>query len=235
MILGRGLIANALSVYDRQNFIFYVNGISNSSITHISETNNHEIIELGKILEECPDKVLIYFSTCMVNSIDEFTNSYITHKYNIELFIKQNFQNYLIVRTSNLVGNNTWNNNTLFNFLANSIKSESEIVINKTMIRNILDVDDFAYILDKYLIEGQKFNTVIDLVYPRSYSMNDIIIAFEKSFNKKFNFKETNKGIFAYFNADLSLSTQMFSKYRQVQEEDYISWVVNKYYIQNNL
>lgn len=232
MIIGRGLIANALSQYDSQDYIFYVNGISNSSIARISENYNHEVLELHEILKEDPDKVLVYFSTCLVSCIDEFANSYINHKHNIELFVKQNFRKYLIIRTSNLVGNNPWNNNTLFNFLANSLKSHAEIIVNKSIIRNILDVDDFAYILHKYLVELQKFNTTIELVYPHSFSMNDIIIAFEKSFNKKFNLKETSKDIFPGFKADLNLSTLLFSNDHKIQEDDYISGVIDKYYIQ---
>ncbi len=230
MIIGRGLIANALVSYDRPDFIFYVNGISNSSIDQISKNGNSEIIELQRILTNNSSKVLIYFSTCMVNSIHEFANSYIHHKYNIELFIKNNFPHYLIVRTSNLVGNNTWNNNTLFNFLANSIRSGSEITINKSVIRNLLDVEEFAYILDKYLQSIQEFNTVVDLVYPLSFSMAKIIVDFENSFGKKFNFKETNKDIFAHFNADLTLSTLLFSKYYKICENGYISGMIDKYY-----
>lgn len=235
MIIGRGLIGNALSIYDNGDFVFYVNGISNSSISYISKDSNKEVVELKKILKRYPSKILVYFSTCMVNSINEFSNNYINHKYNIELFIQQNFINYLIIRTSNLVGNNAWNKNTLFNFLANSIISNTEIVINKSVIRNVLDVDDLAYILNKYLTNNQKFNTTIDLVYPQSFSMKDIISAFESSFKMEFSFKETSKDIFAHFKADLDFSTLLFTKYNKIQETDYLSRIIKKYYIPDHL
>ena len=116
MIIGRGLLANALANIDNEKSIFYVNGISNSVISSIPE-NNFEAEEINEIAKNNQAKIFIYFSTIQVNLEENFDRPYVQHKIRIERQIDKLFPNYTIIRTSNLVGNNSWNKHTLFNFL----------------------------------------------------------------------------------------------------------------------
>lgn len=230
MIVGRGLIGKALLKYDNDKTLFYVNGISNSRIKDSDIGVNNEIIDLKNLLNEHQNKTLVYFSTCMLNSINEFSNDYINHKNNVEMFIQQNFKNYLIVRTSNLVGNNPWNPNTLLNFLVNALLLNSEITINKQILRNILDVDDLTYLLNKYFVNVSEFNTIIDIVYPFTYTMEEIMFQIENSFKKSFSYKATDKDVFAHFNADLTLSHHLFKDSAALVNSNYLKALLHKYY-----
>ena len=228
MIVGRGLLANSLSTLDSEEFIFYVNGISNSTITIIEE-DNFEKRELKALAESYDDKTLVYFSTCMVNSIGSFSNQYIDHKYKTEVFIQNTFSRYLIIRTSNLVGKNLWNNNTLFNFLFNAIKEDIPIKINKRIKRNVMDIDDLSIILSSFLRNNPYSNCIVDLVYPRSYTMEEIVESFESYFSKKFIREETSKDIFAHFNANLEISNLLFEEV-DLPSSNYLEKLLNKYY-----
>ena len=63
MIVGNGLIANLFKNEDRENVVFFASGVSNSLETEKSAFLREENL-LRKTLEENPEKIFIYFSTC---------------------------------------------------------------------------------------------------------------------------------------------------------------------------
>lgn len=228
MIIGRGLIGKNLTTIDSENYLFYANGISNSVLPQI-EKNNFEIKELEAIANDHPDKLLIYFSTCQVNSPINHSRPYVKHKLFVEEFISKNFPDYLIVRTSNLVGFNPWNTHTLFNYLNNALAANQQILVNPVLTRNFLDVDHFVSLLNGYLKYDEK-NKIVEIVNPVSYSMQEIIDDFEKFFSKKF-ILETDKRCsdFALFDLNPQLSVELMEK-SGVCFDDHITGLLKKYY-----
>lgn len=228
MIIGRGLLANALSEIDNERYIFYVNGISNSVLSSIPR-NNFEISEIEKLAKEYDDKVFIYFSTSQVNSKSNHHRAYVKHKICVEQLIINNFSKYLIIRTSNLVGNNPWNTHTLFNYLFNAININSKIEVDFDVIRNFLDVDHFSELI-KYYLNNYEINKTIEIVNPISYSMGEVIAEFEKFYSKKFNLQKSNvKNDFALFELNPNLSLELM-KIGGLSFDDHIQKLLRKYY-----
>jgi nucleoside-diphosphate-sugar epimerase len=229
LIIGRGLLANAVKGIDSGQFLFYANGISNS-VLHQIEKNNFEIKELEAIANDYPEKLLIYFSTCQVNSEKNHLRPYVRHKQFIEQFISGSFQKYIIVRTSNLVGFNPWNPHTLFNHLNQALAVNEQVYINPVMLRNFLDVDHFVSLLNVYLNHYYKANKIIEIVNPDSYYMRQIIEEFEKFFSKKFNLQtKTDGNDFAFFEVNPQLTLQLLSQ-SGLTFDDHIQTLLRKYY-----
>jgi hypothetical protein len=228
VIIGRGLVANAVKGINSNGFVFYANGISNSVLDQI-EKNNFEIKELEDIAKDQRDKLLVYFSTCQVNSPINHLRPYVKHKLFVEKFISNNFRHYLIIRTSNLVGYNPWNCHTLFNYLNHALAVNQQISVNPFLIRNFLDVDHFILLLDCYLKNYEK-NKVVEIVNPESYCMRHVIDHFEEFFSKKFNLQIVKDGNdFAFFDLNPGLSIELMEK-SSVHFNDHITELLKKYY-----
>jgi hypothetical protein len=228
MIKGRGLLANALKKIDTKEYLFYANGISNS-VMHKISSDNFELNELEAIAQDFPNKLLIYFSTCQVNSEKNYSRPYVRHKLLVEQFISKNFPHYLIVRTSNLVGFNPWNLHTLFNYLNHALAVNEQIFVNPVLVRNFLDVDHFVSLLNGYIKRYEK-NKTVEIVNPVSYSMQEIIDDFEKFFSKKFVLQVVNdSNDFALFELNPELSLKLMEE-SGVCFNDHIIVLLKKYY-----
>lgn len=227
MIIGRGLLANAVKEINSEHTLFYVNGISNSVMDQF-EKNNFEIKELEAIANDYPDKLLIYFSTCQLNSERNHSRPYVKHKLFIEDFISNHFSDYLIIRTSNLVGFNPWNLHTLFNYLNHALAVNQPILVNPVLKRNFLDVDHFVSLLNAYL-DNYKKNKIVEIVNPVSYSMHEVIDAFEKFFSKKFVLQKVNSSDFAFFEINPELSLELISQ-SDLSFHNHITALLEKYY-----
>lgn len=229
MIIGRGLLASALRGIDNDTCLFYANGISNSVLEDIPR-NNFEIEEVKKISTENRERIFIYFSTSQVNSDLNHNRAYVKHKLYIEELIKKQFPNYLIIRTSNLVGFNPWNQHTLFNYLYHALTASEQITVNPFLERNFLDASHFSSLLKNYL-ENYDLNQVVEIVNPLSFTMNQIISDFEKCFSQKFHLrKETEKSDFAVFELNIELSKILF-KNCNISIDNYIPRLLKKYYV----
>jgi thioester reductase-like protein len=227
MIIGRGLLATALKEIDKDNVVFYANGVSDSTIESIAD-GNFEAKEITGIAKQKTAKTFIYFSTIQVNAPENFERPYVIHKIKMEELVKHLFPDYLIIRTSNIIGNNPWNTHTLFNYLYNSLKKEEKISIVESASRNVLDVEHFIKIVDRYLIHYKKEAATINIVNQISYQMFEILSAYEKIFEAKF--MKGNAGItIAKFEAPCLFSAQLI-KECGIELENYLENVIKKYY-----
>lgn len=102
MIIGKGSIAKLLN--DREGFLFFASGVSDSSIG--CETNRNEATQReGKMLfnwlasANTEKLMLVYFST-----ISKFHNEtfYILHKRKMEVMIRELGENYTILNLGNV-------------------------------------------------------------------------------------------------------------------------------------
>lgn len=228
MIIGRGLVANALANIDDDKYIFYANGISNSVLSQIPG-NNFEIKEIEEWVHKIKDAVFIYFSTSQVNAEKNRHRPYVKHKLFIEQFIAAHFPKYLIIRTSNLVGYNPWNGHTLFNFLYHALHNDEEIVVDFEAVRNFLDADHLVRLMVTYF-NYFEINKTIEIVNPDSYTMHQIITEFENYFSRKFKIKTINSETdFALFELDTDLSKQLM-KIGNLNFENHIESLLKKYY-----
>ena len=228
MIIGRGLLANAVRGIDSKQTLFYANGISNSVMDEFQK-NNFEIEELEAIASDYPDKLFIYFSTCQLNSERNHSRPYVKHKLFIEDFISKNFKEYLIIRTSNLVGFNPWNTHTLFNYLNHALAVNQQILVNPVLSRNFLDVDHLVSLLNVYLKKYTK-NKIVEIVNPVSYSMQEIINDFEKFFCKKFILQRVcDSNDFALFEINPELSLELINQ-SHLSFDNHITALLEKYY-----
>lgn len=231
MIIGRGLLANALKGIDDVNYLLYANGISNSVLESIPR-NNFEIQEIEEIATQNTEKTFIYFSTSQVNSKLNYNRAYVKHKLFVEELIEKRFPEYLIIRTSNLVGHNPWNSHTLFNYLYNAITTNQQITINPVLTRNFLDSAHFVKLLSVYLNTYEK-NKIVEIVNPVSYNMEHIVNEFELFFFKKFNLIKMNEvNDFAVFELDPELTIKLMTQCG-LNFDDHIQSLLKKYYSKN--
>ena len=133
MIVGNGDIASVL--VDREGFIFFASGVSNSQERRESEYKR----EMDLLLSQDKTKHLVYISSlCIFYS----ETRYAQHKAEMEALIKKNFDHYTILR----VGNITWGTNphTIINNLRNKKKNGETFEIQDAY-RYIVDKDEFQY------------------------------------------------------------------------------------------
>jgi nucleoside-diphosphate-sugar epimerase len=227
MIIGRGLLANALRVLDQESYLFYANGISNSIIENIQE-DNFETNEIMAIAGKDYDKIFVYFSTIQVNAAENMERPYVIHKIKMEELVKRLFRDYVIIRTSNIIGNNRWNTHTLFNYLYNSLKEEKKISVIDSASRNILDVDHFIELTNHYLIHYRKEPATVNIVNSLSFEMFEIVSAFEEIFESKF-IKDNTQIAIAKFEAPCVFSTKLIQECG-IELNNYLVDVIKKYY-----
>lgn len=119
MVDGNGDIASVL--IDREDFIFFARGVSNSQCI---DKKQFERERLAILKHTDTDKHFVYFSSLSVYTHD---TPYTRHKETMEELIKQTFKLYTIIR----IGNITWGNNqnTIINFIKNKIKNNESFTI----------------------------------------------------------------------------------------------------------
>jgi hypothetical protein len=134
MILGHGDIASVLK--DRDGFIFFASGVSNSQTTdELAYSRERQLL-----MKQDRSKHLVYFSSLAV-FLGKDTR-YFQHKREMENTIKSYFDNYTIVR----LGNITWGTNphTLINSLRLK-KKNGETFEVRDEYKYIVDQDEFLY------------------------------------------------------------------------------------------
>jgi nucleoside-diphosphate-sugar epimerase len=158
LVCGSGMIAKAFQnkQSELENVIIFAKGVSNSSEIRELEFSR-EICEIEKHIGN-KEKTLIYFSTCSINDGDCNT-PYKRHKKNIEKYIANNSQNYLIFRLPQVVGVSA--NNTILPKFIESTLNRTRIDIQSNARRYLIDVDDVV-------------NSVIDIIKRKKYN-NKII------------------------------------------------------------
>lgn len=133
MIIGNGTIAKA--VKDREDWIIFASGVSNSLETRESEFKR----EFDLLMDQDPMMHIVYFSTL---SIFYNVNRYTQHKKMMEEVIKGRFRTYTIVRLGNPVfGENT---NHLIPFFKDKIKKGEKIHV-QDVYRYPLELKEFQH------------------------------------------------------------------------------------------
>lgn len=221
MIIGNGIIANAVKSYDTENMVFFASGVSNSLETRSSEFER-EFSLLKTVIEENKEKKLIYFSTLSIHDQSKQHSPYVQHKKAIEEHIKSCSDHFLILRIGNIVGKGG-NPNTLFNFLTAQINSNNKFTLHLKARRLLLDIEDISKFLGSHCLDVE--NKTINLAFPYYYDLKQIVNAIEKKTGEKAQFSETDEGDFYKVDFDKDIET-FFSG---IHPENYLETLTQKY------
>ncbi|MCJ7934332.1 MAG: hypothetical protein MUW56_12005 [Chryseobacterium sp.] len=221
MIIGNGIIANAVKSHDREDIVFFASGVSNSLETKASEFER-EFSLLKTIHGENKEKKLVYFSTLSIHDQSKQKSPYVIHKKEIENYIKNNSAHYLILRIGNIVGKGG-NPNTLFNFLKTQIANNSEFSLHLKARRLLLDIEDISRFLGSHCLNVS--NKMINLAFPYNYDLKEIVSAIEKKTHQKSCFTEVDEGDF--YKVDFDEEIRAF--FSGVSPEDYLETLTQKY------
>ncbi|KAA0126493.1 hypothetical protein FY557_17035 [Chryseobacterium sp. SN22] len=192
MIVGNGLIANALKKIDTEDYLFFASGVSNSLEIRSSEFER-EFSLLKDRIEKHPGCRLVYFSTLSVNDQSKQESPYVLHKLKLEDYIKNNTGSYSILRIGNIVGNGG-NPNTLFNFLRNQIFQGNTFTIHQRARRLLVDIDDVSKFLQTN--DDHLNNQTVNFAYPYYFDLKEIVQALESRMQKTARYTETDEGDF---------------------------------------
>lgn len=184
VIIGSGLIASEIKkkLSDDLDLInkdlcFFASGTSNSQSVTEDEFLREESL-LRQTMQSYKNHMVIYFSSCALSKKVEQYNPYLRHKANIEKILKSH-KRFGIIRLPNLIGFSN-NNNTLLNFINNSIIKSKKLVVHSKSRRSILDVEDAIALTGAYIKNGFCLNSILNIANPKSYSMEYLISLFEE-------------------------------------------------------
>lgn len=221
MIIGNGLIANSLKNIDSEDSLFFASGVSNSLETRSSEFER-EFSLLKFNIEKFQGNKLVYFSTLSVHDQSKQDSHYVLHKLNIEEYIKNNSDNYLILRIGNIVGKGG-NPNTLFNYLRNQIISNNRFRVHSNARRLLIDMDDITEFLHQNCKET--YNKTINCAFPYYYNLAEIINAIEEKTGQKAIFDEVNEGDFY----KVSFENNINDYFSDITPKEYLKILAEKY------
>lgn len=221
MIIGNGLIATSLKNIDSQDHLFFASGVSNSLETRSSEFER-EFSLLKSSIETNNKSKLVYFSTLSVNDQSKQDSHYVLHKLEIEDYIKNHCENYLILRIGNIVGKGG-NPNTLFNFLNHQITENKSFVLHSKARRLLLDIDDISKFLSLNCADVK--NETIDFAYPYYYDLQEIIEAIENKLQLKANYIKSDEGDF--YKVNFNENTNSF--FEGIKPGEYLKILTDKY------
>lgn len=225
MIIGRGLLASLFIDEDRDDIIFFASGVSNSLEDNPQEFLREENL-IKKTMEENPDKLFIYFSTCSIYDSSKTGSDYVLHKLKMEQLIKNSCGKYLILRVSNAVGNGG-NPNLLMNYLIRSIKNNETINVHTKATRNLIDAEDIKNITFQ-LIEKSELNKIVNVAYVQNYTIIEILEIIERFYNTNIYLNLIKSG--SGYDINIPDIEDYFRINNLNNKESYLCRILEKYY-----
>ena len=230
-IIGKGFIAQNLKKIKTSNkYIIYAAGVSNSNLKN-KKKYYYEVKRIKTFLKKkIQGKVIIYISTLSVNNKFLKNDLYVKNKLIIEDLIKNNQNSYIIFRLPQIVGKSK-NKYTLTNSIYNSIRKNKKFVLWKGSVRNLLDIADLKFIIEKYINNEPLKNSIINLYNPRSIKIENLIKIFENILKKKAIIKvlsKKNKNVnYKNLNKKFNLRKKYF---KNIIKSNYYEKTIEKYY-----
>ncbi|MCQ9636423.1 hypothetical protein MP477_15815 [Chryseobacterium sp. WG23] len=221
MIIGNGIIANAIKSYDTADIVFFASGVSNSLETRTSEFER-EFSLLKTVHEENKGKKMVYFSTLSIHDQSKQKSPYVIHKKKIEDYIRNNTEHYVILRIGNIVGKGG-NPNTLFNFLKTQITNKTEFTLHTKARRLLLDIEDISKFLESQSL--QVSNKIINFSFPYNFDLKEIVTAIEKETYQKACYSEVDEGDFY----KVDFEEEIITFFSGISPENYLETLTQKY------
>ncbi len=224
MIIGNGTIANAFIEYKlNDKVIIFASGVSDSSTTDTKEFIREKEM-ITDTIKNNENKLIVYFSSCSIESADLQNTLYNLHKKEMELLIINISKSYIIFRLPNVIRQNG-NPNTIINFLFNKIKKEEEFDLWQYATRNIIDIEDIKKVVNYLVGNKQYLNRTINIVYNNNVSILNIVNIIENILDKKGKYNIVNRGLDVKF--DNTISSQILENLNIKQPS--LSVLINKY------
>ena len=234
-VFGNGFLAkNLKKINIPKVFFIYAAGVSNSNLK-IKKEYKREIFKFRQTLKKVNKKrVFVYISSLSVENKYLKNDLYVKNKLKIENILKNQFENYIIIRLPQIVGKNK-NKNTLTNSIYNFFRNNKKFIIWKDSVRNLIDIDDINKILEKYF---KKYNykssnkKIINIFNPRSIPVLELLQIFTKLLGKRINYKllkKNNKNINLKIIKRDTLLPKMY--YKNLKKKNYIKNVLKKHYL----
>lgn len=225
MIIGNGLIAKALKSIDRENILFFASGVSNSLETRDSEFEREGSL-LKSTIENNPEKIFIYFSTCSIYDSSKNNSYYVLHKLKMEQMIADLCEQYYILRISNAVGKGG-NPNLLVNYLVASVENKTKITVHTKATRNLIDVVDVNNITQE-IINNFSFNQIINLAYIQNFSVIEITETISDVLQSEPILYLQNEG--SGYEIEVSKIESYFKRNNLNDKQQYLRNLISKYY-----
>ena len=222
MIIGNGLMANIFKLIDSNSLLIFASGVSNSMEDNDKEYKREfDLIKLNSNT----NKKFIYFSTIDINN----DRKYFLHKKQIEEFISNNFQNYLIFRLPNIIGNGG-NKNNIFNYFIKNI-TENNLIKVQDVYKSLIDIDDILNIC-QYCMESN--NCIINIASIEQIKVIDIINILSEELNIKPTIEEIKTNNIYTTIKNSSVVEDSFI-YLNIIKENYTKNIIKKYTKKYNL
>ncbi|MFY7814442.1 MAG: NAD-dependent epimerase/dehydratase family protein [Chryseobacterium taeanense] len=221
MIIGNGIMANALKSHDKEYVVFFASGVSNSLEKEVSEFER-EISLLKSVISQNTDKKLIYFSTCSIYDPTKTQSPYVIHKLTIEKLIRELCPDFIIFRIGNAVGHGG-NPNTLVNFLKNSILCGNTLTLHNNAKRLLIGTDDIALFINQYMKDFN--NEIVNLAYPYQYSLPEILSAMENHLDRKAYYETIEEG--SFYNIEFNRFIKDF--FSKISPNEYLKKLYSSY------
>lgn len=226
MILGKGLIGTALQATDRDDVLFCASGVSNL-YGHIAAQRLREEQLLREHIAQHTDKTIVYFSSYSIHDTDDTRNTpYLLHKKSMEDLVKNCAANFLIVRTSNVVGGQGQPGN-LTNFIYHHLMNGIPFDVWTNTNRNLIDVEHLAAMTDYYL-KNYAVNKTVFMVNPADIFIEEVVRVFERLLKKKADYRLMDKGV--YYLSDKTFAKEAFAALH-IDENNYTERLVQKYFL----
>lgn len=225
MIIGNGLIAKSLQKIDSENVLFFASGVSNSLETRDLEFER-EYALLKSNLENNPEKIFVYFSTCSIYDSSKNNSHYVLHKLKLEQIIADLSDSYYILRVSNAVGKGG-NPNLLTNYLVREIENNAKITVHTKATRNLIDVSDVSAIT-KDIIENFTSNQIINLAYLQNFSIIEITETISDVLKTEPLLHLQNEG--SGYEIEVSKIEHYFKENNLTDKKQYLRNLISKYY-----
>ena len=226
MIVGNGLIASAFNSHfgTDHRIIVFASGVSNSR-----ENRADVFVREREMLKETlhrNNKFVLYFSTCSVNDPELGDTPYVTHKKEMEEFVRSS-KDYAIFRLPQVVGR-TSNPNTLTNYLYTQIASGASFQVWRRAQRNLIDVDDVASIVNHLVRTSRAHRITTNIACPFSTYVPQLVEIFEKTLHKTANYTILDAG--GAYTIESHLSNEIGKQIGIDFDELYLERLIRKYY-----
>jgi nucleoside-diphosphate-sugar epimerase len=224
MIIGSGLLSSEFKKFSHvlSEYLIFASGVSDSKETNVDNFKREKDLLINTINNH-ENLKLIYFSSVLTEVID---NHYYRHKLEIENLIKDNSKNYIIFRVPQIVGQNG-NKNNIVNFLKNSIKNESEILIYDGVYRSLIDIEDLINII-MYCIDKTN-NSVIFLSGVEKITVMDLSIKIGNLLHKKPKIKKESSLLNLNWSSINDILIDESMEFLNIKKEDYNDKILKKY------
>ena len=228
MIVGSGMLAEAFSAAysQRQDVCIYAAGVSNSGCTSEREFAR-ERDRLASALRNADHvAAFVYFGTCSVADPEAMDAPYVRHKLAMEQMVGA-LPHHLILRLPNVAGR-TPNPHTLLNYLYARISRSEAFSLWSRAKRNIIDVDDVVAVAKVLIKDTSRRDLTHSIANPMSYSLSEIVTAFEHVVGKRAIFEVIERG--SEYPIDIAAVTGRMEEAGVRFGESYLMSVIAKYY-----